>query len=406
MDVLLLKDTELRSCSYQEIVGIVEEISQFVVKQHHVDSIELSKIIPLLEQSDELFGKIAIIQEKVSHDEFEDLPEDWKTKKENLLNKLYSTQTAVQTIRDSYRIWIAVTDFNDRFADLEKKYQALTKDYERKKQSLEADIAGLQKATQVKLNSQTQKLEETEKQLGEHTKGLQEAQKQLSEQTKGLQGAKQQLEEQTKGLQEAKIQFDVKTQEVDQAISTTLEEIRGEEGKILSHVLTLMGVFTAVITVILSVASTSSSWLNSATSSSAIIAFAVPNLVTLFAVVSLVLLIYIYHKAFYPPLLKREEKHSLVPDFISALLLLFILGATILLSVIAYRYADIDSKPHKRYIIENGQYKVRETQDEATNEVCKYFEFNLEGFSYQFSYDRDYLHDSSLYYCTEHNTLE
>ena len=392
MDVFKLKDAELVICSYDQITCIIEEISQFVAKQHRVDSIELSEMIPLLEQSDELFGKITIIQKKVSLDQFEDLPEDWEVQKEKLLNKVYSTQTAIQTIRDSYRMWIAVIDSNNRLADLQKQYQALTKDYDEKKHGLESDIFAFQITMQEKFRVQKQ--------------GFEDTQRQLEEQAQRLQETKKQLEEQAQRLQETKNQFDKQAEDIGKASTAALTEIRGAEGKIISHVLTLMGTFSAVITIILSIVVTSSSWLNNATSSSAIIAFVVPNLVTLSAVAALVILIYVFHKSFYPPLLMPNEKPSKVPDIVSAILLVFILIATLTLSVTANRHAEIESKSHIRYVIANNQYDVVEILDEATDTQLKFFEFTFEECNYQFPFDKEFLHNSSIYYCIEHGTLE
>ena len=64
------------------------------------------------------------------------------------------------------------------------------------------------------------------------------------------------------------------------------------EPQLITTVLTLMGVFSAVITIIMSVVITSSSWLNNANGASAIIAFIVPNLVVVFSIVVLLEMVF------------------------------------------------------------------------------------------------------------------
>ncbi len=93
-------------------------------------------------------------------------------------------------------------------------------------------------------------------------------------------------------LQEVEKKFEIQKDEIAKNTTKTIRELEEVEGKMLSHVLSLMGIFTAVTTIIMSAIITSSTWLNNATGASAIIAFSVPNLVTLIAVISLMLLIF------------------------------------------------------------------------------------------------------------------
>ena len=312
MDIWKLKEKDLRNCSLKETVEIIEEIGKFVTEQHGNMLTDSDDIIKLIEMSDDLYSKISIIQNKILENAFEEsLPRNWRTKKESLLAKLFSIIIVVQNIRDSARVWLSIDSSNKHFAELEKSYQQLVKDYVDKKEQLELHISEIEETTEI-------------------------------------------------------------------ATQETLEEIQGAEGKIVSHVLTLMGVFSAVITIILSIVVTSSSWLNSATCSSAIVAFVVPNMVALFAVVTIVLLVYMYHKAFYPPVLKKNESPKKSPTIISSILLCVILLLTIFISVLAYRYAEVDNEPHLRYIINDDNYEIVEIKVEETNKVQKYFEFELE----------------------------
>ncbi len=88
--------------------------------------------------------------------------------------------------------------------------------------------------------------------------------------------------------------YEDKKKTVDNIIDKHREELNASERAIMSHVLSIMGVFSAVITLIMSVVITSSSWLNNADGAEAIIAFIIPNLVALIAVFVLISLIFFY----------------------------------------------------------------------------------------------------------------
>ncbi len=205
--------------------------------------------------------------------------------------------------------------------------------------------------------------------------------------------------------------YNEKKLEIEDTVKKNLQEVDDKlkimqqaENKTVSHVLSLMGIFTAVITIILSVVVTSSSWLNNASGASAILAFVIPNMVTLIAVISIILLVFMYQKIFYPTVLSVGEKEKKAPIILSVILLIIILFIAIFMSVLAYRTTRIE--PHLRHVIGKTEYVVNERKDSNTEEVCKYIEFVFEGQSYEFIYDESYFHDSNLYYCPVHNTLE
>lgn len=350
MDIWKLKEKDLRNCSLQETIDIVDELGRIVTEQHGALLTNPNDMVNVTEMSDELYSIVSIIQNKILENAFnETLPRNWRSKKETLLTKLFSIMIVVQNIRDSARVWLSIDESNKHFTKLENAYSKLTEDYDKKKENLESQITNIQETTSEELGKQTKSIAET--------------------------------------------------------AAKTLKEIQGAEGKIVSHVLTLMGVFSAVITIILSIVVTSSSWLNNATASSAIVAFTIPNMVALFAVVSIVLLIYMYHNAFYPPLLENRSSKK-VPTVISSVLLVSILFITALISVLAYRYADIDSEPHVRYVIDSDAYSIVDVKDKKTGKVHKCFEFELNKENYQLEYDTKYIHGSDIYYCSEHRTLE
>ena len=98
-----------------------------------------------------------------------------------------------------------------------------------------------------------------------------------------------------KDYNDKKHELEAKVNVVEKSVKKFQSQVNDTEHTILTHVLTLMGVFTAVITIILSVATTSSAWLNNASGASAVIAFIVPNLVVIIAMVIL-LGIVLFHK--------------------------------------------------------------------------------------------------------------
>lgn len=212
-----------------------------------------------------------------------------------------------------------------------------------------------------------------------------------------LRATSEDLRDQYRGIKD---NFNTLSEEHDKKIQETIDSFKDNESKTVTHVLTLMGVFSAVITVILSVVVTSSSWLNNANGSSAILAFVVPNLVTLIAVATVVLLILIYNAVFFSQASKNKRR------FIASILFATLLISVIVLGMfgmtkLAYKYAETDNRPHLREVINADQYKII-----GGISTDKFFEFEYDGKNYQFAYDEQYLHDSKLYFCPTHNTLE
>lgn len=98
-------------------------------------------------------------------------------------------------------------------------------------------------------------------------------------------------------ISEATEELEGKRQDIKKSAMKVRNEIDNSEHKILTHVLSLMGIFSAIITFIMSMVITSSSWLNNADGASAIIAFVIPNLIALISVFVLLSLIFFYlHK--------------------------------------------------------------------------------------------------------------
>lgn len=335
--------------SLNEIIILINQLEKLVTSQYFISLDNQDMIIDLIETTDDIYTKATLIRNKIVEDRFnEQLPKNWKTKKEDLLSKLMYIFVIIQHYRDSYRMRSLASDIGLQVTELKRDHKKLVIDYSQKKSELETQIELIESTTSKALLSQTKTIDKT--------------------------------------------------------IKETIEEIQGAEGKIVSHVLSLMGIFTAVIAIILSVVVTSSTWLNNASGASAIIAFVIPNMVTLIAVISIILLVSMYQKIFYPPVLPEGEKAKKAPTIITVILLVIILSITVFTCVLAYRTTR--AEPHLRHVISESEYVVKEKLDSNTDEVCKYIEFVFEGQSYEFAYDETYFHDSNLYYCPVHDTLE
>lgn len=196
---------------------------------------------------------------------------------------------------------------------------------------------------------------------------------------------------------------------IDEKTKKAVEKI---EPQLMSTVLTLMGVFSAIIAIITSVVITSSSWLNNANGASAVIAFIIPNLVTVLSVVVLLGIVF-----------RRKENVVVIPmrdwdskqvvekflkkskNFFVGSIIVIVLFIGIILAYSFYELNRID-EPHTRYILTENLYECVEIYDEEKEEFTVIIEFELNDRNYQFEYDKDYFHDRKLYYCQEHNALE
>ena len=206
-----------------------------------------------------------------------------------------------------------------------------------------------------------------------------------------------------------------KKEKITKEVKLFEKRINNAEHDILSHVLSLMGIFTAIITIILSVIVTSSSWLNNADMSDAVIAFVVPNAIALCAVSLLLTLIFRQNRRrqidTYGSKETPQDKES-AKSVIVISIVAFVMTAMIICAVCLY-LANQTPNPHVIYVLSPGEYRVAEkvvtpVPDDGSVEEEKrpYFEFTFEDKLYRFEYDESYLHDGNLYFCEKHCTLE
>ena len=191
------------------------------------------------------------------------------------------------------------------------------------------------------------------------------------------------------------------------------QAVKKIEPQLISTILTLMGVFTAIIAIVISVIVTSSSWLNNANGASAIIAFVVPSLV---AVTSMSVLLFIVFSKKQekiivipgqdwdaPNIVTKSVKRSKIYTWISILALVLCLIGILWISI---REAKNSVEPHVRYIIKEDMYKIVTYKSEESDKLEIKIEFDFDGENLNIPYDEKYFHDGNLYYCAEHNRLE
>lgn len=198
----------------------------------------------------------------------------------------------------------------------------------------------------------------------------------------------------------------------------TTETINKIEPQIMSTILTVMGVFTAIITIVMSVVITSGSWLNNANGASAIVAFIVPNLVAVTAMVVLLTIVFSRknEKIIVIPGRDWESKNVIEKNLRKSKSYLKISVGALILCLVAMLSISVKEmknsvEPHTRYIITEDMYDiniyefdVKENEEPKEPEVK--IEFDFVGMNKSIAYDEKYIHDGNLYYCEEHDRLE
>lgn len=187
-------------------------------------------------------------------------------------------------------------------------------------------------------------------------------------------------------------------------LTSAKTEIQNSEHNVLTHVLTLMGVFSAVSTIVMSVVITSSSWLNNADGASAILAFIIPNAVAILAVIVLMFLVFLYTNAS-----TGSDTHpikSKVAKNLFITLLVIVVVLTGLLIWTAVSYTQKCEPNHTHYIICPDEYTIVSRKIPNSNSEELYLQFIFEEKNYRFEFDERYIHNGNLYYCQEHNTIE
>ena len=203
---------------------------------------------------------------------------------------------------------------------------------------------------------------------------------------------------------ELETKINAATKDLGDNVKKFKERIDDSEHTILTHVLTLMGVFSAVITIIMSVVITSSSWLNNASGAAAIAAFIIPNLVALLAVIVLLSLIFIYHSAVNVSTIGTPKSKKAILFFCGLFGVIILLSC--LISWVAVSYKEKNEVAHMQYVLSPAEYRIEKNLENNSNNDISYYEFTIEGINYKFPYDPEFIHNEYLYFCLQHMTLE
>ena len=184
------------------------------------------------------------------------------------------------------------------------------------------------------------------------------------------------------------------------------------EPSLITTVLTLMGVFSAIITIVMSVVVTSTSWLNNANAASAVIAFIVPSIVVVFSMSILLSIVFTKRKSEPVIIVRDSASRASVADHAlkmtkrirKIMLCVIIVFTTVLLSLAVYELVKSGS-PHTRHVLTHGRYEVVVSTTEG-QEQPSVIRFEFDGKEYCFQYDEKLIHNGELYFCTDCQKLE
>lgn len=234
------------------------------------------------------------------------------------------------------------------------------------------------------------------------------------------------------------------------ALSKVTKKIKQLEKDTMDSHIAILGVYSAIITIVMSIVVTSSSWLNNADGASAIFAFIIPSAIVILSIAVLFLFIFLYRKDIpyisaiqysekdmpkstdvkegqetdraandgkiqntqNDPKRKRKKEKNIqkqenrkrVAIMISVIII--VAASITVLTYSALKYIMPSENSHQRYIIKQSQYSVTDEYDYEANCKRQYFEFNNEGKNHQFAFNEKFIHDGNLYYCDDHNRLE
>lgn len=182
-------------------------------------------------------------------------------------------------------------------------------------------------------------------------------------------------------------------------------DIRLELSKALSEAnkdtISVMGIFTSIIVIIMSLVITSSSWLNNASGASAIVAFIVPSCVSILVVCAL---------TYFLNLLTREKSEKIIPWIVIGVIT-FLIGCTAI-----WIFSGKEALPHNRLVFEVDKYASIDPND-ATGERIINIHFTETVMMSDGEHDVEVvidnqkesdclIHNGLIYYCTTHNRFE
>ena len=219
-------------------------------------------------------------------------------------------------------------------------------------------------------------------------------------------------------IEDANSKLDIAINNLTNAESKSIkakEELKDEEHRILTHVLTLLGVFTALITIILSTVSATTSWLNKSDSADFSYAILVPATIIIISMVAMFALLYLMIFKKYSNENKQETKENgdkgsekkrfffrfKKIDFKAFWSVIFLMIICIVLLGITIKNLCLDNSNRKydnHRICAITDYNI----DYKENKI--YYIFN--DLELSMDYNFDLIHEDGLHYCAEHKVFE
>ncbi len=358
VDLDKLKISELKCYNFEQTVEVIDALEKvFDVESSVVDKIEKYRY----------YCEISlVIHQRIENNDFQELSNRYKKLMYlTRIKRLIASFSSLSRLNNSTQE--KVTDAKDKQKEIEEKLQIIQNEILSAVAKEKGEVLG-----------------EVEKEIEKNKQSLLETQEKIIKELKNTEN------------------------DISKKIEEEKKEVSSLERNTLSHVLSLMGIFSAVIVIIMSVILTATSWLNNADGASAIVAFTVPNLVALLSVFVLLSLIYLYtHKD--SSVGENSNKRTKIKSIFAIVVITIILVISITLSIVLVKSINKvkeENIPHKQYVISLTDYKIIEIENsEKVKE--KFFEVFLDDERYEFKYDEKYIHDGDrLYFCKEHNTLE
>lgn len=183
--------------------------------------------------------------------------------------------------------------------------------------------------------------------------------------------------------------------------SDAIDNLKKDVSMANKDMVAVMGIFTSIIVVIMSLVITSSSWLNNAYGASAIIAFVIPSCVAVLAVCALTAFL---------KLLIKDEMGKFIPWIVVTVLTLIVGCVTI------WKFGNKEVASHNRLIFDVDKYSTVDPND-ATAERIINIDFTEKIIMSDGEHDVEVvienqkesdclIHNGLIYYCTTHSRFE
>lgn len=195
-------------------------------------------------------------------------------------------------------------------------------------------------------------------------------------------------------------------------LDTAKDDLKDEEHRILTHVLALLGFFTALVTIILSTVSATTSWLNKSDSADFGFAILVPSAIIIISMIAMFTLLYLLIFRKYDAKNEQDENESKSEnvvrkkDFrvhISILILAIICFVLLSFMIInsclnKEKKEPISEEKEEHIILHITDYRL----DLEANKII----YTFDGNELSMECNMDLVHSDGLHYCVEHKTFE